>query len=198
VCLPEIGYGREGKEFDNAVNYDESKIPHYDLPPLLVTAEGKKVTTPDEWVNVRRPQILSLFSNMVYGGVPIPESPIRVEYEVQNVDETFMNGKATRKRMFIRLSNDRGKAEMMVVVFVPNQAAKHTWADSRGEYLSAYHASEVHRLLGKQGLTSKASPPLNDAILDGDVGYHVRAGGHSVELYDWQRFMDFADRHLKK
>ena len=39
---------------------------------------------------------------------------------------------------------------------------------------------------------------LRQAILDGDVGYHVREGGHSVERYDWQRFLDFADRHLKR
>ena len=34
-------------------------------------------------------------------------------------------------------------------------------------------------------------------VLEGDVGYHIRTGGHSVELYDWRRILDFADRHLK-
>jgi len=68
---------REPKEYDSDVIYDESKIPHYDLPPLLVTAEGELVTTAKQWRNVRRPQILSLFSNLVYGRVPQPESPIK-------------------------------------------------------------------------------------------------------------------------
>ena len=72
-----------------------------------------------------------------------------------------------------------------------------TWADPRGEYLSAYHASQVYRLLGKRGLDSEVSPPINEAITDRAVGYHVRSGGHSVEEYDWSRFMDFADYHLK-
>ncbi len=72
-----------------------------------------------------------------------------------------------------------------------------TWADPRGEYASAYHASEVYRLLGKEGLASATPPPLGEAILKSDVGYHIRAGGHSVEPYDWQRFMDFADYHLQ-
>ncbi|MDT8302737.1 MAG: hypothetical protein RQ760_14740 [Sedimentisphaerales bacterium] len=31
-----------------------------------------------------------------------------------------------------------------------------------------------------------------------DAGYHIRKGGHSIEMYDWQRFLDFADYHLKK
>ena len=73
-------FSREPKEYDSNLIYDEDKIPHYDLPPLLVTVEGKPVTTAEQWRNIRRPQILSLFSNLVYGRVPEPESPIAVEF----------------------------------------------------------------------------------------------------------------------
>lgn len=394
-------FGREPKEYDGDVIYDESKVPHYDLPRLLVTAEGKKVTTSEEWRDIRRPQILSLFSNLVYGCVPEPESPIKMVFKVKKTDPKFMDGKATRKDVQIRLSNDKGTVEMLVLVFVPNKASKpvpafmkhsfnntrsrdfdahpnqlgrlrngwplgeffdrgygfvavyqqdlvghneveflkgihrlfyrkgqsfpkanewgvlsavawgamramdyletdsdvdhnrvaimghskmgkatlwtaaqderfalaisaqsgcagaalwrrrsgetlekmvtrfpywlcrnawkfvnneedlpvdqhmllaciaprpvyvhsgveDTWADGRGEYLSAYHASEVYHLLGKKGLSSESSPPVGKAIIESDVGYHIRKGGHSIEMYDWQRFLDFADYHLKK
>ena len=67
-----ITLSREPKEYDSDVIYDQSKVPHYDLPPLLVTAEGKTIKTPEEWRNIRRPQILALFSNLVYGCVPKP------------------------------------------------------------------------------------------------------------------------------
>ncbi|MFT4547549.1 MAG: hypothetical protein ACI9MB_001496 [Verrucomicrobiales bacterium] len=391
---------REGKESDSDVNYEESKIPHYDLPALLVTPEGKRITTADEWRNIRRPQILSLFSNLVYGRVPEPASPLKVEFEVVRTDQEFMNGRATRKDVDIHLSNDKGKVTMRLLLFVPNDATKpvpaffkhsfnntrsddfdaallrpgrlkngwplgeffdrgygfcavyhedllrhneidfregihklfypsgqsfpkasewgvlstcawgamrgmdfletdddidhrrvaimghskmgkatlwtaaqderfalaisaqsgcagaalwrrksgetlkkmverypywlcrnawkfigqeddlpvdqhmliaciaprpvyihsavgDTWADGRGEYLSAFHASEVYRLLGKRGLESEESPPVGEAIIKSDVGYHIREGGHSIEKFDWQRFMDFADHHLK-
>ncbi len=72
------------------------------------------------------------------------------------------------------------------------------WADPRGEYLSAYHASAVYRLLGKQGLDTEASPPAGEAIIKSDVGYHIRAGGHSIEMYDWLRFLAFAEDHLRR
>ncbi|NQT01697.1 MAG: acetylxylan esterase, partial [Planctomycetes bacterium] len=107
-------FGREPKEYDGDLIYDESKIPHYDLPRLLVTAEGKKITTSEEWRNVRRPQILSLFSNLVYGCVPEPESPIKTVFKVKKTDPKFMDGKATRKDVQIRLSNDKGTVEMLV------------------------------------------------------------------------------------
>ncbi len=85
VCLALVGAclavglsdAREKKEYDSDVNYDESKIPPYDLPPLLVTAEGAKVATAGQWRNTRRPQILSLFSNLVYGQVPAPRARSR-------------------------------------------------------------------------------------------------------------------------
>jgi len=408
VCLATLivaafcfdGAARERKEFDSDVIYDEGKIPHYVLPPLLVTAEGRVVTTPEDWMTVRRPQILSLFSNLIYGRIPVPESPIETEYKVLKTDEKFMDGKATRQDVLIRLTNSKGRAEMVIVLYVPNDKAqpvaafmKHsfnntrtedfdvhprrpgrirngwplgalfdhgyafvavyqqdlvghnevsfdrgihrlfyrrgqsfpkaqewgvlsavawgamramdyletrddvdhgrvaimghskmgkaalwtaaqdqrfamaisaqsgcagaalwrrrsgetlakmttrfpywlcrnawkfasqeddlpvdqhmllaliaprpvyvasgvndTWADPRGEYLSAFHASEVYRLLGKQGLISAESPPVDKAIIESNVGYHIRAGGHSVEPYDWQRFLEFADYHFK-
>jgi len=33
-----LSLSREPKEYDSDVIYNESKVPHYDLPPLLVTA----------------------------------------------------------------------------------------------------------------------------------------------------------------
>ena len=393
-------FAGQSKENDIDVNYDESNVPKYDLPPLLVTAEGKRITTPEEWRTIRRPQILALFSNLVYGCVPDPENQIRTDFEVVKTDPEFMKGKATRKDVRIHFQNDKGQAEMLILVFVPNKAKKpvpalmmhsfdntrstgfqenpdkpdrlrngfplgdlldrgyafiavhqeslvahnevefqkgihplfyregqsfpkanewgvlsaiawggmramdyletnsdidskrvaimgHSkcgkaalwtaaqderfalavsaqsgcagaalwmrksgetlekmvtrfpywlcrnawkfvgreedlpvdqhmllaliaprpvyvfsgvddrWADPRGEYLSAYHASEVYRLLGKTGLASEASPPVGEAIVKSDVGYHLREGGHSVEGYDWERIMDFMDFHLK-
>ena len=71
------------------------------------------------------------------------------------------------------------------------------WAAARGESLTAYHASEVYRLLGRKGLDSEASPPVDRPILRSDVGYHNRPGGHSIEPFDSEQFLAFAEYHLK-
>ena len=65
------------------------------------------------------PQILSLFSNLVYGRVPEPAIPIKQEFEIVKTDPEFMEGKATRKDVKIRLSNEKGEMEMHFLVFVP-------------------------------------------------------------------------------
>ena len=47
------GVAREAKEYDADVHYEESDLPHYDLPPVLVAASGKRVVTAEEWHSVR-------------------------------------------------------------------------------------------------------------------------------------------------
>jgi hypothetical protein len=59
------------KEIDYDVVYNENTIPEYDLPDLLITVTGDTVTNAEQWENVRRPQILSLFGNLIYGQIPL-------------------------------------------------------------------------------------------------------------------------------
>ena len=54
----------------NAANYDESKVKPFTLPDPLVCKDGTKVTTPEQWWNKRRPEIVEDFDREVYGRVP--------------------------------------------------------------------------------------------------------------------------------
>ena len=79
-------------------------------------------------------------------------------------------------------------------------ASLDAWADPRNEMRSAQLCGEVYRLYGRKPLTWQQSelPPAGSTFIDGDVAYHLREGGHDILSYDWQRFMDFADKYFKK
>lgn len=77
-------------------------------------------------------------------------------------------------------------------------AADDEWAGPPGEFESARRASAAWEAVGLRGLTLKAYPPPDTRDHDGSVGYHVRSGRHKLLPLDWDAFLDFADRHLKK
>lgn len=74
-------------------------------------------------------------------------------------------------------------------------AAADLWADPRGEFLSGLEVGSVYRLFGNQGLISEQMPEPG-GVISGRVSYHLRPGRHDLTLWDWNRFMDVADRAL--
>ncbi len=74
-------------------------------------------------------------------------------------------------------------------------AQEDGWADPRGELLSARAAEPVYQLFNKQGIGTD-EVPLNQSVGQ-SIGYHKRAGKHALTDFDWLKYLDFADRHLR-
>jgi hypothetical protein len=70
------------------------------------------------------------------------------------------------------------------------------WVDAKGMFLAAVGAGPVYRLLGKKDLRTAEFPPIETALIDGDVAFRQHSGGHTPGP-NWPTFLEFAQRELK-
>ena len=69
------------------------------------------------------------------------------------------------------------------------------WVDAKGMFLAAAGAGPVYRLLGKKDLGTTEFPPIETALVDGDVAFRQHSAGHT-DGPNWPFFLDFAGKHL--
>ena len=72
-------------------------------------------------------------------------------------------------------------------------ATEDQWADPKGEFLSAYYAGPVYQLLGHFEVLNRDMPKPGECV-SGDVSYHYRIGKHDQIAFDWNHYLDLADR----
>ena len=78
-------------------NYDEDKIPDYELADPLKFEDGRTVNGEEDWAG-RREEIFSLFESQVYG--KMPQKTLKVKVKVGREAEV-LGGKAIRKEVFL-------------------------------------------------------------------------------------------------
>ena len=102
--------------FSSAQNYDESKIPPYDLQDPLVFADGHKVRNKKQWKE-RRLEILEIFQSEMYGRMPAAPSTL----ELETIEEgKTMGNYATRKQVRMYFSKDKSGPNIDWLIVTPN------------------------------------------------------------------------------
>lgn len=113
-CSLLTGHAQEADE----ANYDESKIPPYTLPALLKTSDGREITTVQQWEQIRRPELLSVFTEQVYGKMPADK--VDVSYKKLDDNHSAVNGSATRKQIEITFSHNGIERKALLLMYLPN------------------------------------------------------------------------------
>lgn len=98
-------------------NYNESKVPDYALPELLMFEDGRIATEPDHWPQ-RRKQILQLFENEVYG--KSPEWTGTIQAHTLFSDPAAFDGLATAEEVLLTLQYEGRELEMYLLLYIPN------------------------------------------------------------------------------
>jgi len=98
-------------------NYDPAKIPAYTLPDPLKMQDGSPVTTPEQWYAQRRPELLELFSEEMFGKVPGKQ--LEASYETVEAGAPAFDGKAIRHE--VRISFGKGRP-IQLLIYTPSDA----------------------------------------------------------------------------
>jgi hypothetical protein len=99
------------------INYDENKIPEYQLPEVLRAVNGRKIKTVRQWEKIRRPELLELFRKEVYGFVPGRiAAPKIITYEG---DAAAFGGKAVRKQIDLVFEGNGLELAVGVLMYLP-------------------------------------------------------------------------------
>ena len=100
-------------------NYDESKVPAYTLPDVLKTTTNQGIRTKAAWEQLRRPEIIKLFEENVYG--QMPNAVDRLTYSIKREDASAMTGKATLKEVLIEVVHHNQSVKINLILFVPTK-----------------------------------------------------------------------------
>lgn len=104
------------------VNYEEDNIPDYDLPDPLITGDGRVVENTDDWVSVRRPEIMEMFERYVYGKVP--EFDYEMTFITRSIDREALEGTVTRKQLALLFDENRPDLSIEILIYLPNRVQK--------------------------------------------------------------------------
>ncbi len=105
-------------------NYDESKVPDYTLPDPLVMEDGTPVADRQTWQTKRRPEILKLFEQYVYGRSPAAHPEMR--FEVRERQAEALDARAIRKQVTVFFNGQEDGPQMSILIYIPAGAKKPT------------------------------------------------------------------------
>jgi hypothetical protein len=113
-------HGRAYAQQDHT-NYDEDKVGTYTLPAVLTGQDGKVVRSAAEWKSKRRPEILALYEDNVYGHAPAALPP-GMSTTVVEQDAQALGGSARRKQIEVRFGAKPDAPVMHVLLYTPAAA----------------------------------------------------------------------------
>lgn len=82
-----------------------------------------------------------------------------------------------------------------VFISVGSPTVEGQWVDARGMFLAGVHAGPVYRLLGKRDLGTDTFPPIETALVEGEIAFRQHSGGHTTGP-NWPVFLEYANRYL--
>ena len=103
--------------FARKPNYDEAKVAPYTLEDPLTFADGKRLTSPEQWP-ARRAEILEIFEREMYGRTPPPPEAVVTEMFEEGIT---LAGLGIRRQYRMWFRKDKSGPHVDWILFLPNR-----------------------------------------------------------------------------
>ena len=141
-------------------NYDESKVPDYELPPLLKDENGNIISSSSEWLAKRRPTIYKKFAENVYGQMEGKPDTLIIDITKEKTDA--LSGKARLKEVTIYFtSNKDPQYSMDILMYIPKNIEKPS---------PAFVALNFY---GNQSISNDTAITISDAWMRANDDYGI-------------------------
>jgi len=100
-------------------NYDESKVPVFDLPDPLTTFSNKQIQTSSSWNGLRRPELISFFESQVFGKVP--GTLDAMAFEVEEESNSALGGLAKRRQVKVTITKNGKTLSFLILLYLPKK-----------------------------------------------------------------------------
>ncbi len=162
------------------INYDENRVGSYTLPDPLVMADGRPVATSGQWKQERRPELLRLFENHVYGKVPSSGKTIRPTFDTQPDDQEALGGTAVRRQVSIRFTDKPDGPRMDLLLYLPRAAS----GSNRVPVFLGLNFAGNHAIHSDPGITLSRQW-MRDNPQEGIVDHRATEASRGVESSRW-------------
>jgi len=162
------------------VNYDENNVGSYTLPDPLVMTDGRKVQSGGQWTQERRPELLRLFEDHVYGRTPTAGSRVAPTFDIQPDDKPALGGTAIRRQVSIRFTDKADGPWMDLLLYIPMAAA----GSNRVPVFLGLNFSGNHAIHSDPGITLSRRW-MRDNAKNGVVDQSAAESSRGVESSRW-------------
>ncbi len=156
----------------NAANRFEEKVNQYKLPDPLILKSGKKITTPSEWWNKRRPEIVEDFDNEIYGR--LPKNIPAVKWEVVSVKDTSIGNYKAKEKILKGVADNSSypeiKVEIELQVVTPLNATESVPVVMEFGFIRPFGNAAA---IAPIGLGSAGEPTWKEQLLSRGWGYAI-------------------------
>jgi dienelactone hydrolase len=155
--------------------------PRREFPDPLVMLDGRRVTTPEQWLTERRPELIALFQHYMYGF--LPPAPKQVRGKLEREDPRAFGGKATLKEVTVTFGPP-GLPLIHLMVIVPNRRT------GPAPVVLSLNYFGNHTLVRDRAvaLSNAWMPARGEGVVDGRATEASR--GTWVDRWDIERIID--------